>query len=375
MMRDELFKDLLNILRCPITSNELILLESKNFKDYNLPEEFARFGRLKRGLIDNSKKFFYPVFDDILILHQQYATFVGSESNSPKYMSSDKKRVFDYYNEVNFKVRDSFKIYGDAPKWVDEREVSLKYLKNSFNKAARFYPHYGKFILDVGSGPIGFDEYINLSDGYEYRICIDLSVNALIEAKNNMDKVNKKGIYICGDITNIPLQSDTCDTVLCQHTLYHVPKNDQFTAVNELYRVAKVNSKVVIVYSWFYHSWMMNLSLNIIQLYRISRHFFGKFYIKIFNSKPRLYFYSHSVRWFRKSFTFSRDLEIYCWRSTNKYFLTIFIHKWFFGEFLLTRLIKIEDKFSKFMGIFGEYPVIVITKKQETILRIENQIN
>jgi len=220
-------------------------------------------------------------------------------------------------------------------------------------------------MLDIASGPIGLNEYMNLSNGYEYRICIDISINALIQAKINMEKENKPGIFICGDITEIPLQSNTCDTVLCQHTLYHVPKNDQLVAVNEMYRVAKVNSKIVIVYSWFYHSWLMNITLNIIQLYRILRHFSGKLYVKIFKSKARLYFYSHGPKWFKKSFKFSGDLEIFCWRSTNKYFLSVFIHKWLFGRLILNNLIKLEDKFPRFMGIFGEYPAIVITKKSE----------
>jgi ubiquinone/menaquinone biosynthesis C-methylase UbiE len=331
--------------------------------NYHLPNEFDKFGKLTHGLIDKTEQYFYPIFDEIIILHQQYAFFIGSGKDSRKDMSADKKRVFEYYNEVDFKVREYFNIYGDTQKWVDERPVSLAYLRNSFNKAARFYPPTGKFILDIGSGPIGFKEYINLSNGYEYRICIDISVNALLQAKINMHKANKKGFFICGDITEIPLKSNTCDTVLCQHILYHLPKNDQLVAVNEMYRVAKNTSKVVIVYNWFYYSWMMNISLNIIQLYRIGRYFSGKLYVKIFKSKPHLYFYAHNPNWFKKSFRFSEDLEIYCWRSTNKYFLTLFIHKWFFGKQILNKLMKIEDKFPKFMGIFGEYPVIVITKK------------
>lgn len=356
--------DFLNILICPITYNELKLVGSKDFKDYLLPEEFDKFDSLSQGLVDNSRHYFYPIFDGILLLHQQYAVFIGDGIDSRKDMSFDKKRVFDYYNEINYKVKDSFKIYEDAQKWLDFRSVSINYLKNSFNKAARFYPPNGKFILDIASGPIGLNEYLNLSNGYEYRICIDISINALIQAKINMEKARKRGIFICGDITKIPLQANTCDTVLCQHTLYHVPKNDQFDAVNEMYRVAKNNSKIVIIYSWFYHSWLMNITLNVVQLYRIIRHFFGKLYVRIFESKPRLYFYSHSPKWFKNSFTFSKDLEIFCWRSTNKYFLTIFIHKWLFGRSILNKLISIEDKYSKFMGIFGEYPAIVITKNK-----------
>ena len=353
------------MLRCPITKNGLVLIEREEFPDYGIPEEYSRFGKLKYGLTDSSKRYFYPVFDDIIVLHETYALNIGDHEDNRPGLSYDKQRVFDYYNEINYKIRDSFSIYEDSNKWLDFREVSSKYIKNSLQKASRFYPNQGGYILDIASGPIGLTEYMSLSDGYEYRVCIDISINALIQAKANIGKAGKKGIYICGDITNIPLRDNSADTVLSQHTLYHVPKNNQKKAVEEMYRVAKPSSKIVIIYSWFYRSWFMNLTLNLIQIYRILRHFGGKIYVRIAKSKPRLYFYPHSRRWFRKSFDFGADIEFYCWRSTNKYFLDLYIHKWLAGKKILEKLIQLEDRHSRFMGIFGEYPAIVITKKRE----------
>jgi len=351
-------------LRCPITKNKLDLIDKVDFEKYNIPGDYGTFGKLTSGLVDSSKKYFFPIFEDIIILHEQYALFIGVGEDIRTGLSFDKKRVFDYYNEVNYKVKDSLKIYEDSPKWVDFREVTSDYIKTCFTKASRYLPPSGKYLLDIASGPIGLPEYMSLSDGYEYRICADISINALIQAKINIEKVGKKGIYLCGDITNIPIQDNSCDAVLCQHTLYHIPKNDQSIAVNEMYRVAKQNSKIVIIYNWFYHSWFMNISLNVIQLYRIIRHFAGKIYVRLVKSKPRLYFYPHSPRWFKKSFAFSEDIEFFCWRSTNKYFLELYIHKWLFGKKILKKLMKFEDKYSKFMSRFGDYPAIVITKRK-----------
>jgi len=354
--------DFIKKLRCPITKNGLELIKKEDFSNYNIPEEYLKFGKLSYGLMDNSKCYFYPVFEDIIVLHEHYALYIGNQEDVRKKLSFDKQRVFDYYNEVNYKVKDALKIYEDSPKWVDFREISSKYIKNSFTKASKFYPNQGEYILDIASGPIGLPEYISLSDGYNYRICVDISINALIQAKINIDKAGKKGIYICGDITNIPIQDNSIDTVLSQHTLYHIPKNDQKTAVQEMYRVVKPESKIVIIYCWFYHSWFMNLSLNIVQIYRILRHFAGKIYVRLVKSKPRLYFYPHSPKWFKKTFAFSKDIEFYCWRSTNKYFLDLYIHKYLCGRKILDKLTQIEDKYSKFMSNFGEYSAIVITK-------------
>ena len=164
------------------------------FSAHNIPEEYSTFGKLSFGLLDSSKQYFFPIFDDIIVLHEHYALYIGNQEDGRKNLSFDKQRVFDYYNEVNYKVKDSFKIYEDSPKWVDFREVSSKYIKNSFTKASRFYPNHGEYLLDIASGPIGLPEYISLSDGYTYRICVDISINALIQAKINMDNAGKKGI-------------------------------------------------------------------------------------------------------------------------------------------------------------------------------------
>lgn len=327
-------------LRCPITKNKLELISKAEFDGYLIPSELDVFGELKQGLIDDSKQFFYPIFNDIIILYEHYAIYIGNDFDNRHSLSFDKKRVLDYYNKVNYQVKDSY------------------------TKASRHYPPTGKYLLDIASGPIGFPEYIALSEGYEYRICVDISINALMEAKANLENAGQKGIYICGDITNIPMKDQICDTVLCQHTLYHIPRKEQSTAVNEMYRVAKNNSKIVIIYCWFYNSWMMNLTLNFVQIYRVTRHYAGKLYVRFVNSKPKLYFFAHSPRWFKKSFTFGKDIEFYCWRSTNKFFMDTYIHKNLGGKWMLKKLGEIEDKHSKFMSTFGEYAAIVITKKE-----------
>ena len=72
--------------------------------------------------------------------------------------------------------------------------VRLKYLRQG-----------GKYILDVASGGIPQPEYLQYSEAFEKRICIDLSFVALQQARK---KLGSKGIYILGDITNLPLRDD-----------------------------------------------------------------------------------------------------------------------------------------------------------------------
>jgi len=351
-----------SILQCPITKENLIPVPRNNVTEIiqNFDTDFLQFDNITEGFINKSGKYFYPVFDDVLLLLPVYALFIGKGEDKRDKMAFDKERVFKYYNEINYDTKNNLRIYEDSPKWVDFRLVSDEYIRNSFTKAKKYLNSNGKYLLDIASGPIGLKEYIDLSENFEFRICVDISVNALIQAKHNYS--HKKGIYICADICNIPLNDNVCDSVLCQHTLYHIPKNEQKTAVNEMYRVVKPDCKIVIVYSLFYHSWFMNISLLPVQLYRVFRHFAGKVYVKLFKSKPRLYFYPHSIGWFKRNFTFNNKMEFYCWRSTNKFFLNLYIHEKLGGKKILNWLKKSEDKYPKFWGRFGEYPIIVIKK-------------
>ncbi len=350
------------ILQCPISKENLKPLSKEEVIEIirKYDSNFLKIDNITEGFVNEGRSYFYPVFKDILLLLPVYALFIGHGEDKRGKMAFDKERVFKYYNEINYDTKNSLKIFEDSPKWVDFRGVSSDYVRNSFTKAKKYLNPKGKYLLDIASGPIGLKEYVDLSENFEIRICADISVNALIQAKYNYS--HKNGIYICADITNIPLKENICDSVLCQHTLYHIPKNEQKTAAEEMYRVTKPDCNIAIVYSLFYHSWFMNISLFPIQLYRIARHFAGKAYVRFFNSKPRLYFYPHSLGWFKRSFAFSNKIEFYCWRSTNKYFLNLYIHKWFFGEKLLEKLKKSEDRHPKFWGKFGEYPVIKIRK-------------
>ncbi|MCB0636005.1 MAG: class I SAM-dependent methyltransferase, partial [Lewinella sp.] len=313
---------------------------------------------LEGAYINASKTWLYPVINGIILLLPVYGIPLREGEQRPA-LSFDKERVFRYYNEVDYLAHGEQVIYADSARWVDYRPVARDYMHTAFLRAKKYLHEGGKYYLDIASGPIGLPEYLELSEGYEYRICIDISLRALAQAQHNYQG---RGIYICGDITNIPLQAGICDAVLSQHTVYHIPRDDQRTAVEELYRVAKPGGTIGIVYSWFYHSPLMNITLLPVQLYRIARHFAGKLYVRLFNRTPRLYFYPHSPRWWR-SFPFTDQMEMYCWRSVNKYFLDIYVHEKLGGRRLLRWISRLEERYPRFLGRWGDYPIIVIRKE------------
>ncbi|AEE50956.1 Methyltransferase type 11 [Haliscomenobacter hydrossis DSM 1100] len=317
---------------------------------------FEKYKPHFQGFINDSNTVVYPVVQGVIVLLPNYAMLANGEE---KPMPFDKDRVFRYYNQIEYEQLDDSIVYSDAKKFVDFRPVNKTYLENALKRVSKYIAPTGKYCLDIASGPIGLKEYLELSAGYEWRICIDISINALIQAKKNLGE--EKGIFICGDITNIPLQAEVCAAVISQHTLYHVPKNEQETAVRELYRVAKEGACIAIVYNWFYHSLLMNIALLPLQVYRVIRHLLGKFYVKLWPSKPRLYFYPHSYFWF-KNLGYGDKLNIYVWRTLNVQFMRLYIHDWLGGQKMLQFFQHLEDRFPKTMGFLGDYPLIVIKK-------------
>ena len=348
----------IGLLLCPIKKEQLSLINKSELSE----EEADRAATpdCEYFLINKSKSFVYRIVDEIILLLPKYGIPLQDEVHKGDQMHFDKDRVFRYYNEIEYSPMEDKSIYGDSDKFVDFRDVVQGYFRRSLSKASEHINSTGTYFLDAGCGPIGLKEYLDLSLSYDLRICFDLSFEALKQAKNNIS--DQDALFVCGDMTNIPLSSNSCDTVVSHHALYHIPKKEQRDAMCELYRVTMPTGTMAVVYNWFYHSWMMNITLFPVQIYRILRHIAGKLYVKYIDSdKPRLYFYAHSPQWFRQ-LPFGGKIQFFCWRSINKYFMNIYIHKHLFGRRVLNIIEKFENRFPKTMGLLGDYPIIIVKK-------------
>ncbi|MCB0686329.1 MAG: class I SAM-dependent methyltransferase [Saprospiraceae bacterium] len=349
------------ILKCPNSEESLHYISDQievnsYLGEWDLPF-FRAFG-VSAGFINESRSWFYPIVDQIILLHPYYGIPQYNSDHSLFKDTFDKRRVFDYYNNIGYISYNDHSIYADSSKWLDYRQVSKDYIESSLSRARQYLPDKGQYLLDAGSGPIGLQQYLDLSKGYTCRICCDISFSALQQAQRNL---TGPGLFICCDILNTPIIDNICDAVISQHVIYHIPRKQQKRAIEELYRITKPGGTTAIVYSFFYHSILMDATLFPVQLYRIIRHFLGKLFVKLIDSKPRLYFYSHGRKFF-KNFYFSEHLKIYTWRSLNSYFLRLYIHEAFMGKRILNFFKSLEERYPEFMGTIGEYPIIVIDK-------------
>lgn len=153
----------------------------------------------------------------------------------------------------------------------------------------------------------------NITPNYTRRICLDFSIEALQEAQR---KLGGRGIYVLGDVTNLPFRDDAIDAAISNHALYHVPADEQATAFRELWRVIRPGGRAVVVYSW-----KAALLPKLIKL-------FAAIVLRLENKSalpgdravmPDLYGHMHSMKWFRReNWPFKYSIKIFAWyRKTS----------------------------------------------------------
>ncbi len=363
MSHRDLHPDDCALLRCPLTHESLSLhthtlerwLERSSNPHYT-PQQVEAL------LVNASQTFAWPIVQGVMLLLPVYGLPLA-EQPLPD-MSRDKAQVFAYYNDLNYiQTEDAQSLYADTGQWVDYRPVAADYIRRSFRRAGDYLTGGGRYYLDAASGPIGLPEYLALSRGDEVRVCVDLSFRALVQARANLEQ--QRGLFVCADLTNLPLASNSCDAVLSQHTLYHIPAAEQRAAVLELYRVAQPGARVAIVYNWFHHAWLINLLLGSVQVYRLLRFAAARLYGRLRPERKRLYFHVHGPSWWRR-LPFGQRVQFVCWRSLNKYVLRLYVHKALGGRRLVAWLMRLEDRYPHFFGRWGDYPLILIDKPTES---------
>lgn len=274
-----------------------------------------------------------------------------------------KRSVRSFYDEIGWH-QISEGIYQNAL-YEDLRPVSREYIHKCHLRVNRFLSHKGKFFLDAGSGPIQYSEYLIYSEGYQYRVCIDISIVALIEAR---EKIGDHGLFVVADIANLPFAGNSFTDLVSLHTIHHLPKEETRKAYLELRRVLIDKGTAVVVNGWG-SSPLMQISkwpiLFMERLLRKKRKRFneaGKSTEKT-NEKPdRTFVYKNTPQSLQELLGSRFSLEIRVWRSVSVRFLRAMIHPLLFGRFWLKIIYLKEELFPRFFGKNGQYPLITFKK-------------
>ncbi|MHA4808148.1 class I SAM-dependent methyltransferase [Flavitalea flava] len=358
----------ISILKCPFTGNDLRALQTSELDALNQKiakgELWQADGKpftttLSKGLISVKGDYIYPIIKEIVLLMKDLALVDSKEHILKDTISADKQLVKNFYDEKGWFANEEGD-YEDAVIFEDLRDVTKDYIKKCHDRVSRFLNPSGTYMLDAASGALQFPDYLQYSADYKYRICVDFSFTALTEAKR---KLGDKGICVLADMTNMPFKDGQIDGFVSLNTIYHIPKDEQVTAMKELYRILKSKGKGVIVYEWFKHSpwmnfWLMRSRGMMFIKNRIARTF-NKLAQKGAPEKL-LYFHAHPYEYFKTHLPFSFQLKV--WRTVNVPFMKAYIHKGLFGQQILNWLYKKEEENPEKYGLKGEYPILVFEK-------------
>lgn len=281
-----------------------------------------------------------------------------------------KQQVREFYDQVGWhEVSDG--VYQNA-RYEDLRPVSRQYIHRCHQRVSRHLKPEGRLFLDAGSGPIQYPEYLAYSSGYKYRVCADISIQALQEARK---RIGAKGWFVVCDIAHLPFRKDAFEGVVSLHTIHHLPEEEHLTAYRELHRVLVPDCACVVVNGWP-ESALMQASDPLIRvsarLRRLTARLVGMQIItqkqpgnaKDEEKKPPkgTFIRRHGVDWIKEEVGNEMPVEILVWRSVNVRFLRNLIFPWLGGRYWLRLLYKLEERYPGWFGERGQYPLIVVHK-------------
>jgi ubiquinone/menaquinone biosynthesis C-methylase UbiE/uncharacterized protein YbaR (Trm112 family) len=359
--------DWITILKCPISEQDLTRLSVLELEEINNKIQSGKLRQLNGeatelsisdGLVTTDKKYIYPIKNEILILLKELALVDSENQNINDKLGKDKSLVQNFYDSEGWNMSSDGN-YKDADLFEDLRSVSENYIRKCHERVSLQLPKSGKFLLDAASGALQYNDYLSYSEGFKYRICVDLSISGLLECKR---KLGDKAICVLCDITKLPFKDHQIDGFVSLNTIYHIPKDEQVKAINELYRVLIKNGRGVVVYDWFKYSLWMNVALLPIRTVSFISNRIKKMVNKISNSEQEkmLYFFAHKYSFFKENLP---PFKLVVWRSISVHFMKIYIHQGFFGKSILDWVWSIEEKYPEKCGLHGEYPMFVFEKK------------
>jgi SAM-dependent methyltransferase len=284
-----------------------------------------------------------------------------------------KERVREFYDSIGWKeIGDG--VYQNA-RYEDLRPVSREYIRRCHLRVLRHLNPDGKYLLDAGSGPIQYPEYLLYSEAYQYRVCMDISIRAVKEARQ---RIGNHGLFVVGDIANLPFAEGVFGGILSLHTIHHLPLNEHKRAYMDLYRVLKSGGRSVIISSWAGHSPfmrvmspMIQLAFKVLKAYRRIRGRQDRIALQNSELRPEAeallrmqgtFTATHNYRWVRQELAVLPGLDVRVWRSVSSSFLRAFIHRRLLGNFLLRLLYAIEEAAPRLLGRIGQYPMILFYK-------------
>jgi SAM-dependent methyltransferase len=273
-------------------------------------------------------------------------------------MQHAKQQVRAFYDEIGW-MQDGEGVFQNA-RYEDRRPVSREYIHKCHLRVNRHIAGTGKYLLDAGSGPVQWPEYLTYSAGYKFRVCADISMTALRAARA---KLKGRGLYAVADIANLPFKGDAFDGVVSIHAIHHLPLDEHRAAYLEIQRVLRSGGVAAIVNGW-YRPLLMRMAEPLI---RLGRSLSGRDRKRKKNwiaeeDQQGTFVQKMTPHWLKLQLRGSVDFQTFAWRSLSPRFMRWFIRPGLGGRTWLRIVFWLEERFPRFFGEHGQYPLIVIRK-------------
>jgi len=284
-----------------------------------------------------------------------------------------KGQIRHFYDQVGWqKEADG---YFQNARYEDLRPVSSEYIHRCHLRVKRYLKPSGDYLLDAGSGPVQYDEYLTYSENYNFRVCMDLSIVALKEARQRLPE---KGLCVVADIARLPFKPEAFDGIVSLHTIHHVPIEQKMDVYAGLYKCLKPGSSMVTVDGWNEVPLQRAMNLLMAAVNKIRGR--SEKHVAEMNSASDeksvtqnsasdpaplgTYVLKTSANWFKQAIGTKLPYKILVWRSVSVKFLRTVIHSKSGGRFWLKLLYRLEELFPKYFGENGQYPIILIQKPE-----------
>jgi ubiquinone/menaquinone biosynthesis C-methylase UbiE len=275
-------------------------------------------------------------------------------------MENTKQQVREFYDRIGWSQAGDG-LYQNA-RYEDLRPVSRDYIHRCHLRVSQHLAPSGRFLLDAGSGPVQWPEYLEYSKGYDYRVCADISITALEEARV---RLKERGLYVVADVANLPFARDAFDGAVSMHTFHHLPLSEHCKAYTELARVLKAGQTAVVVNGW-HNPLLMRVAEPFITVGRFlsGRSAKRKKDWAAEDDQAGTFVEKMTPAWLKRELKGVVSFAIYPWRSLSPRFMRWFIRPNLGGAAIMRLVFALEARFPRFFGENGQYPMIVIRKTE-----------
>lgn len=291
--------------------------------------------------------------------------------NEPKI----KQNVREFYDKIGWKLESNG--YYQNARYEDLRPVSAEYIHRCHLRITPYFSAGGKYLLDAGCGPIQYPEYLTYSEHFEKRICVDISITALKEARK---KIGSQGFFVVADVANLPFSPESFDGTVSLHTLHHLPLDEQKKAWFEFFRTLKTGKIAIVVNGWT-ESEMMKRWQSRVEAAEKTGRLIARLRGREKKKEPKssdsaaskenatgTFVKKLDAAWLKNELSglgANSTIEIRCWRSVSVRWLRALIH-FPYGKIALRHLFDLEEKKPEYYGEYGQYPMIIMHKNQKS---------